>query len=975
LFDCVVSFLRKAAEARALLIVLDDLHAADPTSLLMLIAISRQIRNARVVVIGTYREVEIKHRPELAALLTEAEREGMVLPLRGLGEGDVGEFIERAWGVSPSSSLVNQLLDATEGNPFFLHEVLRQMAAEGHLSNEATTTPRRLGLTRGVSEFIKRLVQPLPEDTRDILDLASVVGREFDISALEATSQTPRERLIEALDEAASLELIDEVRGVAGRHSFRHALIREALYDALAPAGRRRLHRDVAEVIRGFHNATERVAEIAYHYCQGRSPDDADLAIQYSREAARRAGQQLAYEEAAHHLSNAIDALTLKRSADETLHMELLCDLGEARVKTGDLAGARTTCLGAAEMARRLDRPETFARAVVAAGRGVSNSGVTDHALVLLLNEALARLGDQDSPRRAQVLARLGIELYWSERERAVELCQQAVEMARRVDDPRTTIVALWGRHLSLRNPDSLQQRLADGREVIAIAERAGERDFALEARYYQIADLIEAGDIAGADAGIREYLVAEAELRDRFKRGLLLQAMRALMEGRIKESEGLAQQAFVAGQQSGRPLTINSYLIQQASILWERGRLGETEAQTRAFIAKNPLIVFARCGLPMGLIQLGRLDDARAEIELLANDEFRQVPRDWNWLPSMFVLALACAELGEADHAETLYRLLAPYSRHNAVLGYVYVYGPIAFVLGKLAAVLRRFDEAEQHFIAALAANKKIRAVTWLAHAECGLASLLLARGEETHRDRARRLIDSARRTAEATELVWLKRGLDQLESGDEAAKEPVTRRLTGELTVIDDVTAAAISRARELSAVTSLDSTVTILFSDIEHSSLLYEKLGDLGAHEVVRMHNEIIRREVAAHRGHEVKTLGDGFMIAFSSARRAARCAVQVQRSFAAYCETHPDVPMRVRMGLHVGEAINESSDLFGKAVILAARIATLAEGGQILVSSTLHDLASNSGDLRFAPVGEKQLKGLVGTHQIFEVLWQG
>ncbi len=188
------------------------------------------------------------------------------------------------------------------------------------------------------------------------------------------------------------------------------------------------------------------------------------------------------------------------------------------------------------------------------AGRGVSNSGETDHELVRLLNEALERLGDADSPLRGQALARLGIELYWADRERSVALCQEAVEIARRLDDPHTLIVALWGRHLSLRNPDSLEQRLADGREAIAVAERAGERDFALEARFYRITDLVEAGDIAGADLGLREYLIAEAELKDRFKRGFLLQGMRALMDGRLAEAASLAQQAFIAGQQSGRP-------------------------------------------------------------------------------------------------------------------------------------------------------------------------------------------------------------------------------------------------------------------------------------------------------------------------------------------------------------------------------------------------------------------------------------
>ena len=538
LFDSVVSFLRKAADDRPLLVVLDDLHAADPTSLLMLIAVSRQIHGARVTVIGTYREVEVKHLPELAALITEAEREGVVLPLRGLGEVDIGEFVQRTWGVSAASSVVALLHDTTEGNPFFLHEVLRQMAADGQLDGAASAAPKRLTIPRGVSEFIKRLTQPLPEETRDILEIASVIGREFAVNAIEAASQTSREQLIELLDHVVALDLINEVPGAIGRYGFRHALIREALYDALAPAKRRRLHRIVAEAIRSLKAPTEPYAEIAYHYCQGASPDDADLAIAYSRLAARTAEKQLAYEEAAHHLRNAVDALALKRGGDELLRGELLCELGEGQGKTGDLSVARETCLAAADIARRVVRPELFARAVVAAGRGLSNSGVTDRSLVLLLSEAEQMLGEGDSPLRAQVLARLGLELYWSERERCVALCQQAVEMAGRLDDPHTTIVALWGRHLSLRNPDSLEQRLADTRDVIMIAERAGERDFALEARYYRIADLLEV-------RGHRRRRRRAARIPDRrsrterpFQAGLLLQGLRALLDGRLKEAE-----------------------------------------------------------------------------------------------------------------------------------------------------------------------------------------------------------------------------------------------------------------------------------------------------------------------------------------------------------------------------------------------------------------------------------------------------
>ncbi len=983
LFDSVASFIRRAAETEPLLIILDDLHAADPTSIMMLVAVSRQIRTMRATIIGTYREIEVKHLPELAALITEAEREGLVLPLRGLGEADIREFVERTWGVRAASPLVGLLRDTTEGNPFFLHEVLRQMAADGQLAGGVSTGSVRLNIPRGVSEFIKRLTQPLPDEAREMLDVASVLGREFSLNALASVMGKPPEALIDGLDRAVALELITETSG-AGRYSFRHALIREALYDALPAARRRALHRAVAEVIRALSADAPPFAEIAYHYCQSASPADAEIAADYSRQAARAAERQLAYEEAAQHLRNAIDALALKPGGDEALEAELMCELGEAQARTGDLAEARKTCLKAVELARRLNRPELFARAAVTAGRGVSNSGETDHELVRLLNEALDRLGDRDSPLRGQALARLGIELYWADRERSVALCQEAVEMARRLDDPHTLIVALWGRHLSLRNPDSLEQRLADGREAVAVAERAGERDFALEARFYRVTDLVEAGDITGADLGLRDYLTAEAELKDRFKRGFLLQGMRALMDGQLAEAASLAQQAFIAGQQSGRPLTLNAFLVQHGMAMWELGRLGELEPQLRAYVAQNPLIVFARCGLQLTLVQLGRVDEARTEFESLAEDAFARVPRDWNWLASMFVLSEICVDLGEARHAEVLYRLLAPYSARNAVIGWYHTYGSVAYALGRLAGLLGRFDDAKAHFETALAANARMRAATPLAHTQFELAKLLLARAQGDDAERAHALLGSARRAAEALNLVRVRQKLERLGADRPTfvEREPVAA-IVGSLAEsgasveapslggapiepegapLDTVAASTLSQqAREVGALASLDGTVTIMFSDIVGSTSLYETLGDLRGSELIRTHNEIFRREVAAHRGHEVQTFGDSFMIAFSSVRRAVLCAIALQRAFAAYSDSHSDLPIRVRIGLHVGEAVRESTDFFGRAVILAARISGLAQGGQILVSSTLHDVAVERGRSALLAGGRAALEG--------------
>jgi class 3 adenylate cyclase len=987
LFDSLVSFVRKAAEAQPLLIVLDDLHAADPTSLTLLVALSRQVRAMHVVVIATYREVDIKHKAELAALISDTEREGTLFALRGLEAPDIYEFLERVQGVSASDPLVEQLREITEGNLFFLHEVVRQLTLQGQIDGDHAINAKRLGVTRGVSDFIKKLAQPLSKEARSVLDVASVIGREFSLDALAVGSGVTEDALVERLDEALSLELVDDLPGKIGRYSFRHALIREALYDALPPATRRRLHRTIAEAVRGMRAPVEPAAEIAYHYCQAGSAETAELAVEYSRAASRAAGCQLAYEEAASHLCNAIDALRLKRDGGERLHAELLCELGEAQVKSGDLAEGRRTCLSAANLARRSNEPVLFARAVVTAGRGVSNSGRTDQELVHLLNEALEMLGETDSPLRAQALARVGVELYWSDQGRSVVLCQEAAEMAGRLGDPRTTIIALWGRHLSRRDPDGLEQRLADGREVIEIAEREGERDFALEARYYRLADLVEAGEVDAFERGVREYLAAETQLRDRFKRGLLLHTMQALMSGRLPEASALAQQAFVAGQQSGRPLALNSFLIQHGHAMWELGRLGELEAPLRAFVAQNPLIVFGRVGLLMILLQLGRVGEARAEFESLAKDEFRAVPRDWNWIPSMFMLAEHCAELGEVRHAGPLYNLLFPYAARNAALGNSYTYGSVAYALGRLTALLGREAEAEAHLEAALVANRKNRNQVWVIHAQFELACLLVHREGEA-RERGERLLEAVRRQAEASDFVRLKRKLDAHAQGEAAAAAAPPANVevaqdtealspsagdAADGDALEALAASVVSRARNLGALPSIDGAITILFSDLEDSSVLYDRLGDRRAHDLVRIHNEIFRREVGAHRGHEVKSLGDGFMIAFSSARRAALCAMAVQRAFQAYSESHPDTPMRVRIGLHVGEAINESSDLFGRSVIVASRIAGIARGGQIVASSALHDLLAEAGDVRFASLGDKELKGLTGPYALFEVAW--
>lgn len=165
----------------------------------------------------------------------------------------------------------------------------------------------------------------------------------------------------------------------------------------------------------------------------------------------------------------------------------------------------------------------------------------------------------------------------------------------------------------------------------------------------------------------------------------------------------------------------------------------------------------------------------------------------------------------------------------------------------------------------------------------------------------------------------------------------------------------------------------TVTILFSDIEGFSSMTERLGDRKAQEIVRVHNGIVRGNVGACGGFEVKAQGDGFMIAFDSASKALRCAQAIQHELSAYSKMHPDEPVRVRMGLHTGEAIKDEDDFLGRTVIVASRIADAAVGGEILVSSLLKELVTGTGEFRFGEFREVELKGLTGTHQVVPVAW--
>ncbi|HLA19051.1 MAG TPA: adenylate/guanylate cyclase domain-containing protein, partial [Dehalococcoidia bacterium] len=291
--------------------------------------------------------------------------------------------------------------------------------------------------------------------------------------------------------------------------------------------------------------------------------------------------------------------------------------------------------------------------------------------------------------------------------------------------------------------------------------------------------------------------------------------------------------------------------------------------------------------------------------------------------------------------------------------------YGDTSRYLGLLAAVLERWDDAVAHFEHALEMNGRI-SPPWHAWTQHRYADMLLRRGAKGDREKALSLVTQALDTAQRLSMVTLVERALALKLRAQGID------LTSPQTSIDAVAATVYADKPDLRPHAAPDGTVTIMFSDIEGSTAMTERLGDRRFIELLREHNAIVREQLAAHDGFEVKSQGDGFMLAFQSARKALECAVDIQRAFAKRNDS-ADEPIRVRIGLHTGEALKEADDFYGKNVILAARIASQAKGGEILVSSLLKELTESAVGVTFGKGREVELRGLAGPHRLFEVVW--
>jgi class 3 adenylate cyclase len=781
-------------------------------------------------------------------------------------------------------------------------------------------------------------------------------------------AELERDRVLELLEEAEGDRIVDQAAQPLLRFSFSHALVREALYEELGVTQRVRLHSRIAEVIEELagDDPDSHLEELAHHFLEAQ---ELDKAIGYSEAAANSAVEVMAFEEAAELYGKALQALEMRSPTATRRHVELLVALGMAQTRATDGPRARRTFARAADAARDLGEPDLFAASVLGLSTWIE-IGKFDEEVPELIEEALGVLDEGDSALRARLLVRLSVATYFTRPDDRERYAREALEMARRVGESDTLAAVLEHAHFTMSTPADTEERLGIATEMIEVAERAGDREFAIEGHGMRLIDLLELGDIEGVDREMRVYSRGAMTLREpNFLRfATIRHAMRALLAGRFDQVEPILEKhAPQHARHALEPNTVQAFGVVLFTLRRLQGRIGEVTDAFMGFADQYPAVPAWRTGVALLYLEVGRDDEARAALEELAADGFAALPRDANWVVALANLSEVAHRLGDGVRAAALYEEMLPFAHRNVVVGGGWVcWGSTSRYLGMLATTLERYDDAERHFAVALQMNELLKARPMVALTRFELALMLAARGRPEDLTRADDLVGEVLRSGGELgmrSLVERAFGLRVRLQGIESADVR---------TSIDAVASVVEEERPDLSGHTAADGTVTILFSDIERSTEINERLGDRRWIEVLREHNALVRDSVRRHGGFEVKSQGDGFMIVFARPRGAVECAVAIQRALAQRLEEGGE-PIRVRMGLHTGEAIRERDDFFGRNVVVAARIAAEARGGEVLVSAPLRQLAGGAADIGFGEARALTLKGLQGTYPVHAVEW--
>jgi DNA-binding SARP family transcriptional activator len=744
--EAAAALLRAAGAAAPVLLVLDDVHWADDLSLLLLRHLLRADAVMRLLVLAAYRDTE----PSRSALLGEvvtglASRPDVArLELGPLAEHEVAAMLADS-GRRPS--LAARVRSATEGNPFFVGEVVHALGE--HRDPGAALTPR-------VRDVVRWRLARLPgARTAEVLTAAAVAGSEFDADVLADATGIALERTLDALEAAEGARLV-RPSGILDRFTFAHALVRETIVDELPAARRARLHARIARALE--HAAATRSvlhSELAAHFDAAGTLVDAARAVAYARAAGDEAAARLAFDVAAEQYQRALRAHSRLPGAleDDRLDLELargralslagderagplLRDAARAAEAAGDGARMAEALLSIRldfEAASAVDPPLFWTTQSLPGVGGIEE----DAGMVALLRRALALLPAGDGAIRARLEGFHAQEASSSvsEGERRT-MVGRALAMARRVRDPAALASVLTSHSWIVAGPESVSERLALADELVAVGRDAGLPYAECDGHELRFFALVELGDITAADAALSKAHAAARTANSRWTVAFL-DAVRALLAGRLADAEAAAARSGNVARETSAPkaLARGRYVRLLSCIRLVQGRLTDHEparramAQTLAKPSPTFFIVSAHTAR-----ERGDRDGARDAMQRALAHGLLEMPRGLTWAMTLTWAADICAWLRDCPTADRLLDLLAPFAEVMICQS-----GPVGRSVGLLEQALGRPDQAQQRLRDAIALCERMDARAFLAMARLDLGTLLLPSAE------GRRLVDQA--------------------------------------------------------------------------------------------------------------------------------------------------------------------------------------------------------------------------------------
>jgi class 3 adenylate cyclase/tetratricopeptide (TPR) repeat protein len=771
LFAATVGLLASLSEHQPIVLVLDDLQWADKGSLLLLRHLAGSDAPMRLLVLGTYRDSELSNAHALVETLASLRRLGGMsrIELVGLDDAGVMALMEAAAGhelEDDAFGLAHAIYRETDGNPFFVSEVLRNLVETGAIAQnadgrwEADAALDVTALPDSVREVIGGRVVRLGEAAGSVLSMAAVIGRDFDLDLLARATKASEDELLDILDAASAVALVRELADTA-RYNFAHALIQHTLYQDLGPNRRARAHRAVAEALEDLcgDRPGPRVGELARHWFSATQPNDLTKAIDYSRQAGNAALSALAPADALRYYAQALDLYPQATDPDPVLGIDLAIGLGTAQRQTGDPA-FRDTLLDAAHRSADLGDTDRLVAAALATDRGFFSAfGVIDADKVAILGAALEELPASDA-HRPLALANLCKELtYGTPIERRRALADEAVALAEASGDDATMVRVLNHVSLPLLIPPLLDESLERSAQSLALAERVGDPALLFWAATMRRIAAACACDIEELD---RCFGIAESQAEQLDQPTLnwvqtFSHATRALVAGDTDLAEQLATEALQIGTDSGEPDATSLFGPQLLGVNFERGTLGELVTIIEHSAIENPGVPSFVAALALAQVEGGDTHAARHLLEEFAATDF-DLPLDLNWSTGMACYAEAAVVCGNPKYAEPMFERLSPWSG-RLVYDAATATGPVDQFLGGLATVIGRYDEANAYFAQCSAFCGRVGAKFYAARTDLSWGRMLAERHGPGDVEKARDLLSKAHTAAVAHGYGTVKR------------------------------------------------------------------------------------------------------------------------------------------------------------------------------------------------------------------------